>query len=480
MGEIISGYYYVSSAPQIVRGRIVVGGWVSDGQMTGEPAGVIRAFDAVTGAFAWAFDIGNPDDHGEPAPGKEYTRGTPNSWAPISADEELGLVYLPIGNATPDYWGGHRTAQDNRFASSVLALDAETGALRWSFQTVHYDLWDYDVGSQPCLIDLTIGGERVPALVQATKRGQNFVLDRRSGKPLFEVQELPAPQGGVEDPARLSQTQPYSVGMPRFDGLDATEPLGLGERHMWGLTPFDQLWSRIKFRRARWQGTMTPPGTDNTINYPGSLGGSNWGSLSFDPERGVMVGQWNRMGMYLRLMPRAEADARGLKPATSAGRDVGGDVAQAGTPYAAELSPFLSPLGVPAIAPPYALVTAVDLNTQKVIWTRRSGTAEDSGPLGLRSRLPIPMGVPGLGGAITTRSGLVFIAASGEQSLRAMDLRTGDVLWKGRLPAGGNATPMTYLSPESGRQFVVIAAGGHNLMRTQPGDYIVAYALPNS
>ncbi|CAM5763349.1 hypothetical protein [Bosea minatitlanensis] len=226
---------------------------------------------------------------------------------------------------------------------------------------------------------------------------------------------------------------------------------------------------------------MTPLGLDNAIVLPGSLGGSNWGSLSFDPERRVMVGNWNRVPMYARLMPRAEADARGLKAADGRpGISVGGTVPQEGTPYAAELAPFVSPLGAPCTAPPYGMVTAVDLNSRKVIWSRRSGTAEDSGILGIRSHLPIPMGIPGLGGSIITKGGLVFIAASGEQSLRALDLGTGDVLWKGRLPAGGNATPMTYLSPASGRQFVVIAAGGHNLMQTQPGDHIVAYALPKT
>lgn len=481
LGKVIPGYYYVSSAPQIVRGKVVIGGWISDGQMTGEPAGIIRGFDAVTGAFVWAFDMGNPDKHTEPGPGEEYTRGTPNSWGPISADEKLGLVYLPTGNATPDYWGGHRSDLDNGFSSSVVALDAETGALRWSFQTTHYDIWDYDVGSQPSLVDLTIGGEVVPALVQTTKRGQNFVLDRRTGKPLTEVVEKQVPQGGVEDPARLSKTQPFSVAMPAFDGLDPDEPLGLSEKDMWGATPFDQLYCRVKFRRARWEGTMTPLGLDHIIVLPGSLGGSNWGSVSFDPERGIMVGNWNRVPMYARLMPRDEADAKGLKAADGRpGVSVGGTVPQEGTPYAAELSPFLSPLGAPCIAPPYGMVTAVDLNTHKVIWSRRSGTAEDSGVMGMRSHLPIPTGVPGLGGSIVTKGGLVFIAASGEQSLRALDLRNGSVLWKGRLPAGGNATPMTYLSPESGRQFVVIAAGGHNLMQSQPGDYIVAYALPKS
>lgn len=481
MGEIIPGYYYVSSMPQVVRGKVVMGGWVSDGQMTGEPSGVIRAFDATTGAFAWAFDMGKPDFHGEPAAGEHYTRGTPNSWGPISADDQLGMVYIPTGNATPDYYAGHRTELDNKFSGSVLGINADNGKLVWNFQTTHYDVWDYDVASQPSLLDLKIQGETVPVLVQPTKRGQNFVLDRRTGKPVFDVQELPAPQGGVEDPARLSKTQPHSTGMPTFAGLDAEETYGVGEKDMWGMTMLDQLWCRIQFKKARWEGPMTPAGTDTVFFFPGSLGGSNWGSVSFDPERQIMVGNWNRVPMLLKLIDREEANRRGLKAADgSPGTSVGGAVPQEGVPYAADLKPFLSPMGAPCIAPPFALVTAVDLNTQKVIWERRSGTAEDSGVAGIRTRLPIPMGVPGLGGSITTKGGLVFVAASGEQSLRAMDLKTGDVLWKGRLPAGGNATPMTYVSRDSGRQFVVIAAGGHNLMQTQPGDYLVGYALPKA
>lgn len=479
MGEIIPGYYYVSSVPQLVRGKVVVGGWVSDGQKTGEPAGVIRAFDARSGAFAWAFDPGRPDFHGEPAEGEHYTRGTPNGWAPMSADEDLGMVYVPTGNATPDYYGGHRSDLDNALSSSILALNAETGEKVWHFQTTHYDLWDYDLGSQPSLVELDLDGTRVPALIQPTKRGQNFVLDRRTGEPVYAVAEMPVPLGGVEDPARLSPTQPFSIDMPSFDGMDPDEPLGIGEKDMWGTTLLDQLWCRIQFRQARWEGPMTPAGTDTVFFFPGSLGGSNWSSASFDPERRVMVGNWNRVPMLLQLIDRARADQLGLKAADgSPGTSVGGNVPQEGVPYAAVLKPFLSPLGVPCLAPPYGLVTAIDLNNRRVLWERRSGTAEDSGVLGIRSRLPIAMGVPGLGGTITTRSGLVFVAASGEQSLRALDLRTGDILWKRRLPAGGNATPMTYLSRPSGRQFVVIAAGGHNLMQTTPGDYLVGYALP--
>lgn len=433
LGEVLPGYTHVSSAPQIVRGKIVLGGYVADGQSLNEPSGVIRAFDAVTGAFVWAFDIGDIDNHDMPTEGEEFTRGTPNSWAPISADEELGLVYLPTGNATPDFWGGHRRDFDNRFSSSVLALNAETGSLVWSFQTTRYDLWDMDVSSQPSLVDLKLNGEIVPALVQLTKRGQNFVLDRRTGKPIYEVRELPVPQGGVEDPDRLSKTQPFSVAMPAFDGLDPSKPLGLDERDMWGITPFDQMWCRIQFRQTRWEGTLTPPGEAPVLFFPGVLGGNNWGSGSFDPERKILVSNWNRMPMRVHLLPRSEADAMGLHAADGKpGTAVGGAWPQMGTPYAAMTLPFLSPLGAPCLAPPYALVTAVDLSTGRVLWERRSGTARDSGVtiagLRINGTLPIPMGIPGLGGSITTKGGLVFVAASGEQSLRAMDLASGDVL----------------------------------------------------
>ncbi len=483
LGAVIPGYAYTSSAPQIASGNVVVSGWISDGQKTNEPSGVIRGFDAVTGQFVWAFDIGNTKDHAMPGPGGEFTRGTPNSWGPISADDQLGLVYLGTGNATPDYYAGHRRDFDNEYAGSVLALDARTGEERWKFQTIHMDVWDMDVGSQPSLVDLKVNGETIPALVQLTKRGQNFVLDRRTGKPVYDVKELPAPQGGVT-PELVSKTQPVSVDMPEFSGMDPNKPTGIDEADMWGATPFDMMWCRIKFNEARWDGTLTPPGTDNIVFFPGSLGGSNWGSGSFDPERKILIANWNRVPMYLRLIPRPEADKMGLKAADgSPGTSVGGNVPQMGVPYAAGLQPFLSPLGAPCLAPPYGLVSAVDLTTKEVLWTRRSGTAEDSGvTIGktlVKSHLPIKLGVPGLGGTITTKSGLVFVAASGEQSLRAMDLATGDVLWKGRLPAGGNATPMTYLGKD-GRQYVVIAAGGHNLMQTQPGDYLVAYALPKT
>ncbi len=470
MGEVKPNYYYVTSAPVIIRGRVVMGGWVADNQHVDEPPGVIRAYDARTGAFSWAFDPGRPEYHGEPLPGETYTLGTPNSWAPMSADEALGLVYAPMGNATPDYFGAHRTPESEKFTSAVLALDAGTGALRWLYRTVHHDIWDYDLASQPTLVDLQIGGQPVPALIQPTKRGQIFVLDRRTGRALKPIEERKVPQRPAPG-EWLSPTQPFSAGMPDFSGPELTE------KSMWGLTPFDQLWCRIKFRQARYDGTMTPPGTKPTITNPGYLGGIDWGGVSVDPVRQIMIVNWSRMPNYTRLIPRAEADRMGLKPGAD-GLVPGKPQAQAGTPYAAKTGAFLSPLGVPCINPPYASLTAVDLSTGKVIWSEPLGTARDNGPWGIPSMLPLTMGVPAIGGSFTTRSGLVFIGASMERTLRAVDQKTGELLWKARLPVGGHATPMTYISPASGRQFVVIAAGGHQALQSPFGDYIIAYALP--
>ena len=453
-----------------MRGRVVLGGWVTDGQYVGEPSGVIRAFDATTGAFAWAWDMGRPDDHGLPLPDKGFTRGTPNSWAPISADEDLGLVYLPMGNATPDYYGGYRNAVDDKYSSSVVALDAETGALHWSFQTAHHDLWDYDVASQPTLVDLPGG---VKALLQATKRGEIFMLDRRTGTPLAGVEERAVPQGGVQG-EKLAPTQPFSIGLPSFAGPMPTEA------RMWGLTPFDQLWCRIKFREARFEGTMTPLGTDRpTLTYPGFLGGMDWGGVSVDLSRNLMIVNSNRVGNYNRLIPRAEADRLGIKPFSARGHDyAGGPVAQAGTPYAVSVAPFLSPLLVPCTQPPYGMISAVDLTTKQLVWSKPFGTGQDSGPLTIPSHLPFTMGVPNIGGSVATKGGLFFIGSSQDKYLRAFETASGREVWRARLPAGGQATPMTYWSAASGRQFVLIAAGGHGGLLTTPGDSVIAYALP--
>ena len=471
LGTVEKGYYFVTSPPALVRGRLVLGGWVIDGQKTREPSGVVRAFDATTGAFAWAFDIGRPDAHGLPPQGETFTRGTPNSWAPMSSDESLGLVYVPTGNATPDYFGGHRTPNDERYSSAVVALDAATGSVRWSFQTTHHDLWDYDVPAQPTLVDLP-GGVR--GLVQPTKRGEIFFLDRVTGKPILPVEERPVPQGAVPG-ERLSPTQPYSVAMPSFTGPRPTE------KGMWGLTPIDQAICRIRFRQARFDGDMTPLSTERpTLTWPGYLGGIDWGGVSVDPERGLMIVNNNQVANYNRLIPRADADRQGIKPMSAAHMsDVGGPVAQQGVPYAAHITPFLSPIAIPCQQPPYGRISAVDLKTGKMVWSRIFGTSRDSGPLALPTFVPIPMGVPNIGGSVATASGLTFIGATQEHAFRAYDTATGKLLWKARLPAGGNASPTTYWSQASGRQFVVIAAGGHGAMLSGTSDTLVAYALPD-
>lgn len=464
------GYYHVSSPPAVVSGKLVVGGWITDGQTVGEPSGVIRAFDAVTGKLAWAWDMGRPDRLGAPEPGETYTAGTPNSWSVMSADEELGLVYVPMGNATPDYTGTHRTPEMEKYSSSVVALDAQTGRPRWHFQTTHHDVWDYDVPAQPVLLELADGR---PALLQPTKRGELFMLDRRTGEPIAKVVErevaLSAVEGDLSAP-----TQPFSVGMPSFAGPRPSE------KSMWGFTMLDQAWCRLKFRQARFDGSMTPleAGRPSVI-WPGSLGGNNWGSVAVDPVNRIAFVNSSHVLNYSQLIPRAQADKMGLKPvAKPSFENVAGPVAQAGTPYAVSVAPFLSPLVAPCTEPPYGLVSAVDLETGKLLWQKPFGTARDSGPLLMSTGLPIPMGVPNIGGAVVTGSGLAFIGATQEHMIRAYDIKTGKELWHGRLPAGGNATPMTYWSEQSGRQFVVIAAGGHGGILSGYSDKLIAYALP--
>jgi quinoprotein glucose dehydrogenase len=442
------GYYTISSAPAVIRGKLVFGGAVADGQYVGEPSGVVRAYDAVTGRLAWAWDMDRPGQHGEPKPGEFYSSGTPNSWGPMSADEALGMVYVPTGNSTPDYWGGHRSAASNQYASSVVALDAMTGEPRWSFQTTHYDLWDFDVASQPVLFDLRLPSGPVPALIQPTKRGELFVLDRRTGRPLFPVVERPAPQAGAVE--RISATQPWSPSFPSLMGPELTE------RSMWGLSALDQLWCRIQFREARYEGAMTPPGLTPALLDPGYIGGSDWGGVTVDANRQLAFGLSNRTVNWIRLVPRTEPKARDAK-AASAG-DHGRFAAQEGTPYAADVHPFLSPLGVPCQAPPYGMINAIDLTTGKMVWNRPLGSARDLGPMRMKSRLPFTIGTQNFGGAMSTASGLVFAGGSGDHAFRAFDGETGKLLFETDLPGNGSATPMSFRSGKDGKQYVVIVS----------------------
>jgi quinoprotein glucose dehydrogenase/quinate dehydrogenase (quinone) len=478
LGEVVPGYYYVSSAPAIVKDTIVVGGWVADNVSTDEPSGVIRAFDVKTGKLRWAWDADNTGNRNGPPEGQWYSRGTPNSWAPMSVDASLGLVYVPTGNPTPDHFGGQRSSASEKYGSSIVALDAVTGELRWSFQTTHHDLWDYDVASQPTLIDFPGPNGPIPALVQPTKRAELFVLDRRTGRPLTSVEEKPVAQAGKAPEEHLSPTQPFSVGMPEFSGGRLTE------RDMWGMTPLDQLWCRIRFRQLRYDGPATPPGLKESLVWPSIGGGMNWGGVSYDPERHLLLVNSLYYASLIRLVPRAEADraiaaAKAISSDSHATANFDLPQPQAGTPYAAMLRGFTTPFNTLCHSPPYGRLTAIDMSTRRIRWQRPIGTMRDSGPFSLHSGLPIPMGMPGFGGTLVTRSGLTFFGGIKERTFRAFSTENGEELWSTRMPASGNANPMTFLSPQSGRQFIVIAATGHVTSQSLPlGRTIEAYALP--
>lgn len=478
MGQVLPGYVSINSAPTIVRGVVVTGHQVLDGQNRWAPSGVIQGYDAVTGQLRWAWDMLHPERNGAaPGPGEEYARGTPNMWTTAAGDEALGYVYLPLGNSAADYWSGLRTPIENGYNSSLVALDVTTGKPVWHFQTVHTDVWDYDLGSQPTLVDLPTANGTVPAVVLPSKQGDIYVLDRRTGKPLFGVEERTAPGGGVE-PDKRSKTQPHSL------YATLAKPV-LTERDMWGLTPIDQLACRINFRRARYEGMYTPPTADrHFIEYTGYNGGSDWGSVAIDPTRGVIVANYNDMPNYNILVPRAEADKLGWAPRDQArggnmkkGAEGAGDP-QAGTPYAINVNagwrmPFT---GLLCKEPPYGGIRAIELATGKTLWDRPFGEARRNGPFGIPSGLPLTIGTPNNGGSAVTAGGLVFIAAATDDLIRAIDIRTGKTVWKDALPAGGQATPMVY--EQGGRQYLVIVAAGHHFMQTPAGDYVIAYALP--
>lgn len=473
MGEVKTGFYFQTSAPLVARDKVVVGGWVVDNQEVGEPSGVIRAFNAVTGALDWAWDLGNPAITKLPPAGETYTRGTPNMWTTAAFDDELGLVYAPLGNTTPDYFGAERPAFADEYNATLVALDIDSGRERWKFQTVHHDLWDYDLPAQPALIDVPDGkGGTAKAVLQTTKRGQLFLLDRATGKPLAEVAEKPVPTEGAapEEMPRLSKTQPYSVGMPTIGAEQLTEA------SMWGLTMFDQLACRIAFRKLNYKGDFTPISLQYTIEQPGNIGGLNWGSVSVDVANNRVFMNDIRAPSIFALVPRDDfADFAKRVHADDTGH---GPSPQHGTPYGMATEMWVSPIGVPCVHPPFGTIVAVDMNTRKVAWQVPAGTAEQLGPFGIKFHLPMPMGLPTYAGTSATAGGLVFFAGFQDYYLRAYDAADGTELWKYPLPVGASATPMTYVSPKTGKQYVLVSVGGAPYSPDK-GDYVMAFALKN-
>lgn len=479
MGEVPPGFVSINSPPTLVRGVLVTGHQVLDGQDRWAPSGVIQGFDARTGQLRWAWDMMNPQWSGYPPEGQTWARGTPNMWTIASGDEQLGLVYLPMGNAAVDYYSSLRRPEEKRFATSLVAIDVTTGKPRWRFQAVRNDVWDYDFGAQATLVDF----KGTPALVLPSKQGDIYVLDRRNGRALTPVGEIRAPSGGVE-PEQRAATQPVSL-------WHTLRKPDLTERDMWGMSPIDQMICRIQYRRASYKGFFTPPEAGRrSIEYPGYNGGTDWGGIAIDPQRGVIVANYNDMPNYVTLVPRAEANKRGWAPRDQARGDIGGAEGagdpQANTPYAVDVNagwrnkfwPFSkNGTGMLCKEPPYGGIRAINMADGKIIWDRAFGTARTNGPFGIPSMLPFTIGTPNNGGAVVTAGGLVFIAAATDNLIRAIDLRTGKTIWQDVLPGGGQATPMTYEA--NGKQYLVIMAGGHHFMETPVSDALIAYALPD-
>ncbi|MBV7410729.1 pyrroloquinoline quinone-dependent dehydrogenase [Maritimibacter sp. DP1N21-5] len=475
IGERVPGWYAVTAPPAIVRGVVVSGAQVKDGQAEDAPSGVVRGFDVLTGELVWAWDLAAPEQNRNgPPEGEVYTRGTPNMWTTAVADEELGYVYLPMGNSSVDYYGSNRSEAENEYATSLVALDATTGEEVWHFQTVRNDVWDYDLGSQATLLDY----QGTPAVLLPSKQGDLYILDRETGEPLTPVGELSdLPKGEIE-PDYISDTQPIS------EWHTLRKP-ALEEKDMWGFTPIDQLWCRIQYHRANYDGFYTPPSSEKPwIQYPGYNGGSDWGSVAVDTERGIIVANYNDVPNYNRLVPRDEVTSRPIhemETGESGGENAEGAAdPQAGAPYGIAVNAGWrnDVTGVPCTRPPYGGIRAIDLETGETLWDRPLGTARRNGPFGIPSMLPFDIGTPNNGGSVVTASGLVFIAAATDNLFRAIDIETGETLWSTVLPGGGQANPITY--EVDGRQFVMVTAMGHHFMETPVNDAVIGWALPEN
>ena len=459
--------YLVTSPPAIYGNVVVVGAAIGDNRAAEVERGVIRAFDARSGALLWAFDP-IPDSPTHPAAAEwnlaqAATTGAANSWGLMSIDEDNGLVLVPTGSASPDYFGGTRLGS-NRFADSLLALEARSGKLVWHQQLVHHDLWDYDLAAQPVLGDIEVQGVPVPAVIQATKTGMLYVFDRTKGQSLFPINEKPVPPSFVAG-EQASPTQPFSA----IPSLVSQKPVDPADA--WGVTFWDRGKCRDLLSAHRNEGIFTPPDPHGTILSPGYIGGVNWGGIVFDEQRQRVIAAVNHLPMLVTLIPQAE-----LQEQIRSGNYPNSDFAkQAGTPYAMRREPLLSPWGLPCTAPPWGTLVSVDLRRNRIAWQVPLGSTEGIGPWFAPTR---DFGMPNMGGPIATAGDLVFVGAAMDSYFRAFDIETGRELWKHRLPAGGQATPMTYRAGRNQRQFIVIAAGGHGVLNTPRGDYVVAFALP--
>ncbi|MEM1112712.1 MAG: pyrroloquinoline quinone-dependent dehydrogenase [Pseudomonadota bacterium] len=457
------GEYYPTSPPFIIDNIAVVGATVPDNERRDVPSGVVRAFDTRSGDLVWAWEPITDDyksRHRDALGDLRYHLGTPNVWAPISGDPQRGLVFVPTGNPAPDLYGGDRDGIDH-FGSSVVALHASSGEVAWSFQTVHHDVWDYDVPSQPTLFQLPGVGAGRPALAQATKMGHVFLLDRESGEPLYPVEERAVPQDGVPG-EQLSPTQPFPTHPPPLH-----LPAQLSADDMDGFLGFDRRNCQQQLAQYRNDGMFTPPSLEGSVLYPHTTGGSNWGGVAIDPEAKVLFLNQMHLAAVVKLIPRPDYDER--NPQGAYPQEF---YPMTGSPYGVERFPLMSPLGAPCNPRPWGSLTAVHLVSGETLWRRPLGTTrgQASWPFWFEA------GSPNTGGPLVTAGGLLFIGASTDGYFRAFDSSSGEQLWRYHLPYAGNATPMTYRARPGGRQYIVIAAGGHGW--SEPGDALMAFALP--
>ncbi len=459
--------YSMTSPPLVVNGLVVTGSSVADNSRPNPASGEVRAYDARTGALKWTWDP-IPQDPRDPAyrewrGAMAQKSGAANAWSVLAADPERDLVFIPTGSAAPDYYGVLRLG-DNRYANSIVALRASTGKLVWAFQTVHHDLWDYDNASPPLLVTLIRRGVRIPAVLQATKTGMLFVLDRATGRPIFPVEERAVPASAIPG-EQASPTQPFTRTPP-------LSPHRLSVDQVWGASDADRAACHAAIDGLRNEGIFTPPSTQGTLVMPSNIGGAHWGGVAVDPVRQIAVVPVNRIAAVVQLIPRDSFDhARAMAEDKKLGRDYEYNRMR-GTPYVMRRRILLSPSGLPCTPPPFGTLVAVDLKTGRRLWEVPLGSFTRALPPERAAQVPAEWGSPNLGGPIVTAGGVVFIGAAVDRWLHAYDIETGRELWRGPLPQSGKATPMSYRLA-SGEQFVAIAVGGGGVFGA--GDYVVAF-----